>query len=107
MKTLITEIKACTICAPHLPHGVNPVLAASTSSKIAIVGQAPGRVVHESGIPWDDKSGERLRTWLGVNTDQFYDPSLFAIIPSGLVIPVMPSILYSTGIQWITSCDSL
>ncbi len=87
MEALLRDIKACTICQNHLPHGVNPVLAASPNSKIAIIGQAPGRIVHESGVPWDDKSGERLRAWLGVRVKQFYDESLFAIIPMGFCYP--------------------
>lgn len=60
---------------------------ASASSKIAIVGQAPGQVVDRTGIPWDDKSGERLRTWLGVCKNEFYDPALFALIPMGFCYP--------------------
>ncbi len=87
MKSLLNEIKKCTICLPHLLHGVNPVLSASSKSKIIIIGQAPGRVVHQSGIPWDDKSGERLRDWLGVSKDQFYNPDLFALIPMGFCYP--------------------
>jgi len=84
---LQVEISSCTICAPHLTHGVNPVCSFSKSSRIAIIGQAPGRVVHESGIPWDDKSGERLRDWMGVDNSQFYDPDLFAIVPMGFCYP--------------------
>lgn len=87
MKKLIIEIKRCTVCLPHLENGVNPVLSASPKSRIAIIGQAPGRIVHESGVPWDDKSGERLRQWLGVNETQFYDHKLFAIIPMGFCYP--------------------
>lgn len=84
---LQAEISKCTTCAEHLAHGVNPVCSFGESSKIAIIGQAPGRVVHESGIPWDDKSGERLRNWLGVDNGQFYDPNLFAIVPMGFCYP--------------------
>ncbi len=87
MDTLISEVRQCTICKPHLPHGTNPILAANRSSKIAIVGQAPGRVVHQTGVPWDDKSGIRLREWLGVDTGQFYNPHLFAIVPMGFCYP--------------------
>lgn len=87
MKHLIVDIKKCTLCLPHLSHGVNPVLSANKNSRIAIIGQAPGRIVHESGIPWDDKSGERLRMWLGVNKDQFYEPDNFAIVPMGFCYP--------------------
>lgn len=87
MKALISNIKKCTLCLPHLQHGVNPVMAASPKSKIAIIGQAPGSVVHKTGIPWDDKSGERLRDWLDVSKEQFYNPELFALIPMGFCYP--------------------
>lgn len=87
MKNLLKEIKNCTTCQEFLPHGINPVVAANSKSKIAIIGQAPGSIVHKSGIPWDDKSGERLRKWLGVNTQQFYDPSNFALVPMGFCYP--------------------
>jgi len=87
IEKLQAEISKCTTCAEHLAHGVNPVCSFGESSKIAIIGQAPGRVVHESGIPWDDKSGERLRNWLGVDNGQFYDPELFAIVPMGFCYP--------------------
>jgi len=87
MQHLLAEIKKCTICSPFLAHGVNPVVSAHSKSKIAIIGQAPGSVVHKSGIPWKDKSGERLRQWLDVGDDQFYDPEIFAIIPMGFCYP--------------------
>lgn len=87
MDSLIAEIKNCTICLPHLAHGVNPVLSFSKESKVIIIGQAPGSVVHRTGIPWDDKSGERLRSWLGVSKEEFYDEKLFALIPMGFCYP--------------------
>ncbi len=87
MRDLITDIKNCSICLPYLPHGVNPVVSVHPKSKIAIVGQAPGRIVHQSGIPWDDKSGERLRDWLNVNSSDFYNEKLFALIPMGFCYP--------------------
>lgn len=87
MKQLITEIKKCVVCRPHLENGVNPVVSATAKSKIAIVGQAPGRIVHETGIPWDDKSGERLRGWMDVNDKQFYNADLFGIVPMGFCYP--------------------
>ena len=87
MRKLIQEIKDCTICKAHLPHGCRPVFAAHPKSKIAIIGQAPGRKVHESGLPWDDKSGDNLRTWLNVSKKEFYDTSLFALIPMGFCYP--------------------
>jgi uracil-DNA glycosylase len=87
-RRLLDEIAACTACAAHLPLGPRPVVQASDSrAKILIVGQAPGTKVHASGIPWDDASGLRLRDWLGVTAQQFYDPSLFAIVPMGLCYP--------------------
>ncbi|MCB0801497.1 MAG: uracil-DNA glycosylase family protein [Flavobacteriales bacterium] len=87
MDKLLAEIRACRICEKFLPNQPNPILMASASSKIAIVGQAPGQVVDRTGIPWDDKSGERLRTWLGVSKNEFYDPALFALIPMGFCYP--------------------
>lgn len=87
MKNLLQEIRNCRQCVTELPLGANPVLAASHSSKIAIIGQAPGRIVHASGIPWQDKSGDRLRDWLGVSTKSFYDTHIFAIVPMGFCYP--------------------
>jgi uracil-DNA glycosylase len=87
MKQTLLDIKSCSICKNHLPHGINPILAASKNSKVAIIGQAPGRIVHETNVPWNDKSGERLRNWLGVTSEQFYNPELFALIPMGFCYP--------------------
>ena len=87
MDSLIYEIKKCAICLPHLTHGVNPVLSANTKSKIAIIGQAPGSIVHKTGIPCDDKSGDRLRKWMGVSKSEFYNTDLFALIPMGFCYP--------------------
>ncbi|MEI6084122.1 MAG: uracil-DNA glycosylase family protein [Verrucomicrobiota bacterium] len=87
MKTLLRQISQCTVCTAHLPNGVRPVLAASARSRVLIIGQAPGRKVHESGIPWQDQSGENLRAWLGVDALQFYDTKLFALIPMGFCYP--------------------
>jgi len=87
MKELLDKIRSCTICLPYLINGVNPVLAAHRKSKIAIIGQAPGTVVHKSGIPWDDKSGERLREWLGIDTTDFYNAEKVALIPMGFCYP--------------------
>jgi uracil-DNA glycosylase len=84
---LLTEIKACTVCAPELPHEPNPVVQLGSGAKIVIIGQAPGRRVHESGIPWDDPSGNTLREWLGVSSEQFYDPDLIALVPMGFCFP--------------------
>lgn len=84
---LLRDVHACDICADFLPHGVRPVLQIHKSSRILIAGQAPGRKVHESGIPFDDQSGERLREWLGVDRDTFYDKSRVAILPMGFCYP--------------------
>ena len=87
MQKLITDIKDCTVCAAHLPLGPRPVFTADPKSKILIIGQAPGTKVHASGIPWDDQSGKRLRTWIGVDNETFYNPTLFGIIPMGFCYP--------------------
>lgn len=84
---LLEEIRNCDVCAGHLPLGPRPVLNFSSQSGIAIIGQAPGRKVHESGVPWDDPSGDRLRQWLGVTKEEFYDPDNFAIVPMGFCYP--------------------
>lgn len=85
--SLITEVRACTTCAQHLTHGVRPVLQIHPEARLLIAGQAPGRKVHESGTPFDDASGERLRAWMGVTRDEFYNPKLVAILPMGFCYP--------------------
>lgn len=85
--SLLKEIRACTVCKDYLPCAPKPVLNFSNKSKIIIIGQAPGLKVQQSGIPWNDASGERLREWLGVTVDEFYDPFNFAIIPMGFCYP--------------------
>src|SRR5690606_29514274 len=87
MDEVLQQIKACRACEGHLESGINPVVSASTKSKIVVVGQAPGRKVHLSGIPWDDKSGDNLRKWLGVGKDTFYDADKIALIPMGFCYP--------------------
>ena len=87
LPALLKEVRACTICAAHLPHGPRPVLQADTRARIMIAGQAPGSKVHASGVPFDDASGERLRQWMGVSREQFYDPKLIAILPMGFCYP--------------------
>ena len=84
---LKNEIKSCTICEAYLPHGVNPVLQINPKAKILIAGQAPGRKVHESNIPFNDASGSRLRDWMGVDKEVFYDPEMIAIVPMGFCFP--------------------
>jgi uracil-DNA glycosylase len=87
MESLLSEIRACTLCQAFLPLGPNPILSAHANSRIAIIGQAPGIKVHESGIAWNDKSGDRLRDWLGVSKESFYNPAAFAIVPMGFCYP--------------------
>jgi uracil-DNA glycosylase len=81
------EARACTVCAPYLPLGPRPVLRVSTTARLLIIGQAPGTKVHASGTPWTDESGKRLRGWLGMAEDAFYDTSRVAILPMGLCYP--------------------
>jgi uracil-DNA glycosylase len=87
LEALLTEVRGCTLCAAHLPHGVRPVLQMRPQARVLIVGQAPGRKVHESGIPFDDASGDRLREWMGVTHEVFYDPQQIAIVPMGFCYP--------------------
>ena len=84
---LLTKVRACTICADHLPHGVRPVLQIHPQARILIAGQAPGRKVHDSGIPFDDASGDRLRDWMGISSETFYDPKKISILPMGFCYP--------------------
>ena len=84
---LLAEISSCRVCEAHLPYEPRPILAAGASSRVLIMGQAPGVRVHESGIPWNDPSGQRLRNWLGVSEDQFYDDSIVALVPMGFCYP--------------------
>lgn len=87
MEMLLREIAGCRFCEPHLTHGARPVVSGHGESKIVIVGQAPGLAVHQSGIPWDDKSGDTLRQWMQVDKATFYDPKTTAIIPMGFCYP--------------------
>ena len=89
LPALLKQVRACTLCAPHLPLGPRPVLQAHASARILIASQAPGRKVHLSGIPFDDASGERLRDWLGLSRETFYDPRQVAILPMGFCFPGM------------------
>ena len=84
---LLAEARACRTCAAHLPLGCRPVLAACATARLLIIGQAPGTRVHESGIPWNDPSGDRLRGWMGINSAIFYDPARVAIMPMGFCYP--------------------
>jgi len=85
------EVRACTLCANSLPRGPRPIIQVSATARLLIVGQAPGTRVHESGVPWNDASGTRLRDWLGLDEATFYDPARVAILPMGLCYPgVLP-----------------
>ena len=84
---LLEKVEACRICEAHLPLGARPVVRAKRGARIAIIGQAPGTKVHESGIPWDDASGDRLRDWLRMDKETFYDPARIAIVPMGFCYP--------------------
>ena len=85
--SLRADIAACTHCMPHLPAGPRPVVQFSGTSRILIIGQAPGTRVHASGVPWDDPSGARLREWTGISTENFYDPAKVALMPMGFCYP--------------------
>ena len=87
MKKLLQQIKNCRECEKYLEHGARPIISASSKSKIIIIGQAPGRIVHDTGIPWNDKSGDNLRKWMGVDKETFYDPEIFALMPMGFCYP--------------------
>lgn len=87
LTSLLSEVRSCTICAAHLPLGPRPILQFHPHARILIAGQAPGRKVHESGTPFADASGDRLREWLGVAPDVFYDPKQVAILPMGFCFP--------------------
>ena len=87
LTALVTEARGCTLCAPHLPHPPRPVLRVGPSARIVIIGQAPGAKVHESGVAWQDDSGDHLREWLNVDRKTFDDPRVFAILPMGFCWP--------------------
>jgi uracil-DNA glycosylase len=81
------NVRSCRVCAAHLPLGPRPVFQIDPKARILIAGQAPGRRVHESGVPFSDASGDRLRTWMGVDSEVFYDPQKIAILPMGFCYP--------------------
>ena len=87
MEDLLSEIRGCEVCRAQLPLGPRPILAASARSKIVLVSQAPGRKAHEQDKAYDDPSGRKLRDWLGVDEEQFYNPDNFAILPMGFCYP--------------------
>ena len=87
LNALEAEIRACRICEPHLPLGPRPVLIARPEARLMIAAQAPGRRVHETGLPFNDPSGERLRDWLGIDRETFYHHPAIAIVPMGFCFP--------------------
>ena len=86
-ESLLTQVRNCQICASELVDGVRPIVQIHPQAKILIIGQAPGRKVHLSGIPFDDASGDRLRQWLGISREVFYDAKQVAIMPMGFCFP--------------------
>ena len=87
METLLTQIRACGICASHLPLGPNPIVTAHPDARVIIIGQAPGTKVHKTSIPWDDPSGKQLRKWLDCDPSVFYDPTKVSLVPMGFCYP--------------------
>ena len=87
MNKLLNKIQRCEVCKEHLPLAPRPVVQLSASSKIIIISQAPGRRVHETGIPWNDASGKKLREWMNIDETIFYDPAIFSILPMGFCYP--------------------
>ena len=87
LRSLLKEARACRVCEAHLPLGPRPVFLVGARARLMIVGQAPGRSVHETGVPWNDPSGDQLRTWLRMSRAQFYDTGRIAILPTGLCYP--------------------
>jgi len=84
---LLLEVRSCRVCVEELPLGANPIVRAKRSARVLIIGQAPGTKVHESSIPWDDASGRRLRDWMNVDEDTFYNQGRIAIMPMGFCYP--------------------
>ena len=87
MNNLLKEVRGCVVCAQFLPFEPRPIVQASTSAKVLIIGQAPGQKVNTSGVPWDDQSGNELRRWLGVEKEAFYNSKIFALMPIGFCYP--------------------
>ena len=87
LEALLAEVRACSACADLLPLGPRPVFQVSATARILVASQAPGTKVHASGIPFSDPSGDRLREWMGISKDQFYETADIAILPMGLCYP--------------------
>lgn len=86
-RQLLAEVQACTLCRDSLPYTPRPILQFSSDARILIAGQAPGRRAHQAGIPFNDASGDRLRSWMGIDRDVFYDSDRIAILPMGFCFP--------------------
>jgi uracil-DNA glycosylase len=84
---LVAAVRACTVCAPHLPLGPRPVLRGTADARLLVISQAPGTKVHATGLSFDDRSGDRLRLWMGIDRDTFYDERRIAVLPMGLCYP--------------------
>ncbi len=87
LDALLAEVRACRLCERHLPLGPRPVLRAAAGARLLLAGQAPGLRVHRTGLPWNDPSGDRLRDWLGLDRETFYDQTRIAIVPQGFCYP--------------------
>ena len=87
LSELINQVQHCKLCASDLPLGPRPIIQIHQNAQLLIIGQAPGLKVHESGVPWNDASGERLRNWMGIGEDLFYDAQQIAILPMGFCYP--------------------
>ncbi|MFV8225395.1 uracil-DNA glycosylase family protein [Christiangramia aquimixticola] len=87
MEDLLCKIRDCRVCSAHLPLGPRPIVEANKNSRIVLISQAPGRIVHETGIAWNDQSGKKLREWLDVDKSTFYNTDNFAILPMGFCYP--------------------
>lgn len=87
LEGLLSEIRACRVCAAHLAHEPRPIMQAGAGARIVIIGQAPGSRVQASGVPWQDDSGDRLRSWTGLDDATFYDPEQIALAPMGFCYP--------------------
>ncbi len=87
LEALLTEVRACTVCAKALPLPPRPVIQVSSSARVMVASQAPGKKVQQSGIAFSDPSGDRLRDWMGLSSWQFYDAKKIAIVPMGFCYP--------------------
>jgi len=106
LDNLLTEIRQCRQCEPELALGARPVLSVSESAKILVIGQAPGTRVHASGIPWNDPSGDRLRSWMAVDRETFYDSTRIAIMPMGFCYPKKEKVAIFPHVKSVLPCGT-